>query len=200
MSKQRQQTPRLPVKHRFNQLLSTGFQCVLFKTTMFADLRRFGKTMPFFWVASDTAERTKGWDLSSVSNSLLFLHSCFPLSMALGVTIYNPLKLMGTQLPLHSWPEVRRQLGFPAEEEQDSSWQTSWAQSSNAVCHSLFWIWWGALLTDNSTAQTSQLAMEVCQDPQDMGHKRKTLDAQVHFSQLSITVILILHVFSGLWN
>lgn len=37
--------------------------------------------------------------------------------------------------------------------------------------------------------------MEVWQDPQDMGHKRKTLDAQIHFSDLSITVILNLHVF-----
>lgn len=137
------------------------------------------------------------WDVSSVSNSLLFLLGCSPLSMAFGVTIYNPLKVMGTQFPLLFWPEVRRQLGFPPEEVQDSSWQTSWALSSNAVFHSLFWPQWRTLLTanSNSAAQTSQLAMESVQDFPDMGCERETLDAQIHFPKSSSTVNLTPHVF-----
>ena len=52
-------------------------------------------------------------------------HSAWPLQ-----TIWNPLKVMGTQVSFLFWPEVRRRLGFPAEEVQDSSWQTSWALST----------------------------------------------------------------------
>lgn len=165
---------------------------------MFADSRRFGKTISFFWVASDTAERTKEWDLSSVSNPLLFLHSCFPLSMALGVTIYNPLKLMGTQLPLLSWPEVRRQLGFPAEEVQDSSWQTSWARSSNATLCSGF----DEGHCSQQTAQHKPPSLPWWQDPQDVGYKRKTLDADTflwlkHYCDSESTSVFLVYGSKG---